>query len=156
MAEMHKYSDRPSFDRILLLVATIAQNPGIAPSGADITPMVALLEGMKAIAIQQGIPWQEWQPGTIRKDLSVLRDYGILPSGTSLRGGYYLGGIRDGWHKTPAPPRASKAKIPPSEMAALQSEGRSLSEIAAMAGISKQGVDSAIKRLGRSRSMRDR
>jgi hypothetical protein len=89
--ELHPYADRASYERVMLLVSAIASNPGIAPSGVEVSPMVALLGEMKAIAHARGMPWKEWSEHTIREDLKELRRFGILREGTAMRSGYYLG-----------------------------------------------------------------
>lgn len=137
---VHLYSDRASFDRLMLLISAIANNPGIAPSGIEDSPIAALLKEMQAIALASGIFWQEWSEPTIRKDLALLRKYSILPS-TTIRGGYYLGQAMPVLPPVIRKPRKNpKSKMSPQEIVRLRGEGRSLAEIAALAGISRERV----------------
>ena len=87
--ELHPHSDRTSFERLLLLIATLIQHPGIgATSQSD--PLDAVQTAMHAIATEREIllPW--YALPTIRKDMSLLRKYGILHD-RLYRHGYYLG-----------------------------------------------------------------
>ncbi len=95
-AELHPYSDRPALDRLLLLIATLVQQPGIGnrdPLAPDTTsePALSLVQtAMQTLAAAQGIPLPHYAIPTLRKDLLTLRRYGIL-SPRRHRTGYYLG-----------------------------------------------------------------
>lgn len=93
--EPHPYSDRLAFERLMLLIAAIAQNPGIGSvheaHHADVDPMDLLQKKIQEIAAEKGIEFEEWSIHTLRKDLVHLRKFGIVPTGTTLRRGYYLG-----------------------------------------------------------------
>jgi hypothetical protein len=136
--ELHAYSSQASLDRLLLLVAAIANNPGIAPESGDTPPMQALIEAMQAIAQEQGIDWPGWSEHTIRKDLVTLRKYGILRSATAMRSGYVLG---QGKIEPPSKPyRPRKSALSAEEIVKLRAEGKSLAEVAKLAGISREAV----------------
>jgi hypothetical protein len=138
----HPYSELPSFERLLLLVAAIAQNPGIAPqkgrnNGSD--PMVALLDAMRQVAEDQGIELQRWSEHTIRKDLATLRKYGILPNDTALRSGYYLG-RKQNRRLPPLPPTPRKSKLTIAQIKELRDDGLTLQQIGDRAGLSKERI----------------
>jgi len=94
--ELHPYSDRPSFDRLLLLIATLVQYPGVGsanPLESSDTHHVALKEvweQLQQVAEDQGIALEQYTLATLKKDLQVLRQYGILHR-RMYRWGYYLG-----------------------------------------------------------------
>jgi len=94
-AGLHPYSDRTAFDRLLLLIATFVQHPGVG----DRDPLetkpaeeaLALVQTtMHTVAQAQGIQLPHYSVPTLRKDLLTLRRYGIL-SQRRYRAGYYLG-----------------------------------------------------------------
>lgn len=90
--ELHPHSDRAAFNRLMLLAAAIAQNPGIAPGNTGGCFREEMIKAMKAIALEQDIAWvKDWSEPTLRKDLETLRNFGLVPSGTALQSGYYLG-----------------------------------------------------------------
>lgn len=136
--DIHSYSNRGSFERIMLLIAAIANNPGIAPESGDTPPMQALLEAMNAMAQERGIEWQDWSEHTIRKDLVTLRKYGILRSGTAMRSGYVLGQGKT--EPPPKPYRPRKSALSADEIVKLRREGKSLADVAKLAGISREAV----------------
>lgn len=86
---LHPYSDRASFDRLLLLIATLIQHPGIG-SASDGDPVGAVQTAMQAIATELGIPLPWYANPTLRKDMGFLRQYRILHDHL-YRHGYYLG-----------------------------------------------------------------
>jgi len=94
----HPYADKLTFDRIMLLIATLVNHPGIGYSDTETSDgkyRDALLEvqaQLQKIAVASGIEFPENYPATptIRKDLETLRSYGILDK-RMYRSGYYLG-----------------------------------------------------------------
>ncbi|PSB21313.1 WYL domain-containing protein [Phormidesmis priestleyi ULC007] len=94
--DLHPYRDRAALDRLLLLIATFVQHPGIGdrdPLETDTTVEAALelvQAAMQMIAQTQGIQLPHYSIPTLRKDLVTLRRYGIL-SQRRYRSGYYLG-----------------------------------------------------------------
>ena len=93
---LHPYRDRIALDRLLLLIATLVQHPGIGdrdPLESDPTTEAALAlvqAAMQTVAEAQGIQLPHYSIPTLRKDLVTLRRYGIL-SQRRYRTGYYLG-----------------------------------------------------------------
>jgi predicted DNA-binding transcriptional regulator YafY len=92
----HPYSDRKAFERLMLLIATFLQNPGIGSADTYATTSdlphdaLALVKlQLEKLAQQNGIEVSCSIP-TIRKDLVTLRNYGILDK-RMYRWGYYLG-----------------------------------------------------------------
>lgn len=132
--ELHHYSDRASFERIMLLIATIANNPTIAP-------MEKILQEMRAAAERQGIEFENWSVHTLRADLRTLRQYEILKSGTAYHGGYAIGISTPPPKKIPKKPGTKKSKLTVEEMRVLHEEERlSYSQIAERAGVSRARV----------------
>lgn len=94
----HPYADQLTFDRIMLLIATLVNHPGIGHSDTETSDSKyhdALLEvqsQLQKIAAEFNIEFPENYPATptIRKDLETLRHYGILDK-RMYRFGYYLG-----------------------------------------------------------------
>ena len=94
----HPYADKLTFDRIMLLIATLVNHPGIGYSDTETSDgkyRDALLEvqsKLQEIAAASGIEFPENYPATptIRKDLETLRSYEILDK-RMYRSGYYLG-----------------------------------------------------------------
>lgn len=89
------YSQQSAFERLLLLIATFVQYPGIGsaqvnaldpPCGA----FEAIQKKMQAIAQTCDIDLPLYSAHTLRKDLKTLRKYGILER-RMYRWGYYLG-----------------------------------------------------------------
>lgn len=139
----HSYQSLASFERLLLLVSAIAQNPGIAnqrqTQQKNRDPMDILQDAMAVIAQKQGIEFDRWSSHTIRADLKTLRQYGILPSGTVQRGGYRLNQQQEITQPTKTKTR-SKSKLTPAQMRQLQQEGASLRAIAEKSGVSRERV----------------
>lgn len=143
---LHPYSDRGAFDRLMLLIAAIALHPGIGVRVLGISPMRMILDVMQELAEKQGIAWQDWSEATIREDLKALRKYGIMRSNTALRNGYYLGNdppevpeiVRQSREGKPRKDR--KALLTPDEIVDLRDEGKSLTEVAALAGVSRERI----------------
>ncbi|MGG6294963.1 helix-turn-helix transcriptional regulator [Leptolyngbya sp. AN02str] len=94
--ELHPYSDRPSFDRLLLLIATLVQYPGVGSANplesSDIhhVALKEVWERLQQVAENQGIALGLYTLATLKKDVQVLRQYGILHQ-RMYRWGYYLG-----------------------------------------------------------------
>ncbi len=88
--KLHPHSDEDAFNRILLLVAVIALNPGIGQRRGEEQPEIELLQAMATHAKEIGIDWQHCSVPTIRKDLALLKKFQILPDATH-RAGYRLG-----------------------------------------------------------------
>jgi len=93
----HLYSDRASFERLLLLIATFLHHPGIGCPDPDIPhrdghhqALIPVQQALLATAHQYGIELVSYALPTLRKDLETLRRYGILDR-HMYRWGYYLG-----------------------------------------------------------------
>lgn len=96
----HPYTDRLSFERLLLLIATLVQYPGIGSPDSSKSSLQekhhdaleAVQTQLRQVATAIGINFPDGYPAlaTIRKDLQTLRDYGILDR-RMYRWGYYLG-----------------------------------------------------------------
>ena len=94
----HPYADRLTFDRIMLLIATLVNHPGIGHSDTETShgkyhdALLEVQSQLQQIAIEFNIEFPENYPATptIRKDLETLRHYGILDK-RMYRFGYYLG-----------------------------------------------------------------
>lgn len=92
----HPYSDRAAFDRLLLLIATLAQQPGVGcPSderdqSQQHNAIALLQQALATTAAAQGVDLPAYATATLRKDLDTLRQYGILGP-QMYRWGYYLG-----------------------------------------------------------------
>ncbi len=98
---LHPYADRLAFERLLLLIATLVQYPGVGSADEDSLllagssyhdALLAVQSRLQAVAAASGIKLPEGYPATptIRKDLETLRRYGILDQ-RMYRWGYYLG-----------------------------------------------------------------
>lgn len=92
----HAYADRAAFDRVLLLIATLLEHPGIGcpePLARSDEPHDALKfvqTALRNYAQAHDIPLKFDSVPTLRKDLTTLRKYGILRD-RKYRWGYYLG-----------------------------------------------------------------
>ncbi len=94
----HPHSDRPAFDRLMLLIATILEQPGIGspdpqqlpPSGQHHDALTSLLQALQTFAQTHNHPLPAYSTATLRKDLQILRHYHILEN-HMYRWGYYLG-----------------------------------------------------------------
>ena len=93
----HAYADRGSFERVMLLVATLLQYPGVGC--ADVmesrqeTHHNALAEvqsRLQQVAREYDVTMPDYAIATLRKDLETLRRLGILDR-RMYRWGYYLG-----------------------------------------------------------------
>ncbi|MEQ9237381.1 helix-turn-helix transcriptional regulator [Coleofasciculus sp. E2-BRE-01] len=98
--QLHPYADRLSFERILLLIATLINHPGIGccnpldrpKKGQHHNALEPLQKKEQEFAQSLGITFPDNYPsiGTLRKDLETLREFGILDR-RMYRWGYYLG-----------------------------------------------------------------
>ncbi|MUG95565.1 WYL domain-containing protein [Scytonema sp. UIC 10036] len=96
----HPYKDPLSFERLMLLIATLLKYPGIGcPDGMEDLPknqhhnaLTQVQLGLRELANVFGIQLPANYPSTptLRKDLETLRHYGILDR-RMYRWGYYLG-----------------------------------------------------------------
>jgi predicted DNA-binding transcriptional regulator YafY len=93
----HPYSDRPAFERLLLLIATFVQYPGVgSPDPLHSThekqhqALIDVQAKLLDVAQTYNIDLPSYSLGTLRKDLETLRKYGILDR-RMYRWGYYLG-----------------------------------------------------------------
>ncbi len=96
-SDLHPYSDRQAFDRLILLIATFIHHPGIGSpdrignkSQSAHESLEAVKEKVYEIAQQYNIPLTKYSIPTLRKDLVTLRKYGILAQ-RIYRWGYFLG-----------------------------------------------------------------
>ncbi|WP_434687050.1 helix-turn-helix transcriptional regulator [Pseudanabaena minima] len=94
---LHPYSDRQAFERLLLLIATFIHHPGIGcPDriGNNSQSAHESLESVQAkvyeVAQQYNISLTKYSIPTLRKDLVTLRKYGLLEK-RIYRWGYFLG-----------------------------------------------------------------
>lgn len=123
-------------DRLLLLIAAIAQNPGISKPEE-------ILEKMQAIAGTKGVEFHSCSEATIRADIRKVIWWGIMsPLPNAAKGrGYVLG--KPVPHSPPPSKRTSgvrKSKLTDDEIRSLVKEGASYPHVADLAGISKQRV----------------
>lgn len=92
---LHPYADRQAFERLILLIATLVQHPGVGYD-ADVESsgdaLIPVQQQLREVAKAAGLDWSEGYPAipTIRKDMETLRRYGILDK-RMYRWGYYLG-----------------------------------------------------------------
>jgi len=96
-SNLHSYSDRQAFDRLILLIATFIHHPGIGcPDSIGNTSqsahesLEAVQEKVYELAKQSNISLTKYSIPTLRKDLVTLRKYGILEK-RIYRWGYFLG-----------------------------------------------------------------
>ncbi|MFQ3638100.1 MAG: WYL domain-containing protein [Cyanobacteriota bacterium] len=87
---LHPYADRPAFERLMLLLATLVQYPGVGATSDGQDGMTEILSKMQAIALTLHLNLPNYSVHTLRKDLQTLREYGILDR-RKHRSGYYLG-----------------------------------------------------------------
>ncbi len=90
----HRYSDLLAFERLMILVATLARYPGVGsrdnPLLKNQDPLEQLLAMMQEVATEVEVDLPNYSIHTLRKDLATLRNYGILQQ-HMYRWGYYLG-----------------------------------------------------------------
>ena len=96
-SNLHSYSDRNAFDRLMLLIATFIHHAGVggpdrlsSNSQTAHESLEAVKEKVCEVAAQYDIPLTKYSIPTLRKDLITLRKYGILES-RIYRWGYFLG-----------------------------------------------------------------
>ena len=96
-SDLHPYSDRQAFDRLILLIATFIHHPGIGSPdriGNNSQSAHESLEAVQAkvyeVAQQYNISLTKYSIPTLRKDLVTLRKYGLLEK-RIYRWGYFLG-----------------------------------------------------------------
>jgi hypothetical protein len=95
----HPYAAIEAHTRLMLLVAALAQNPGIGDRRTDakgLDAMDVIQAAMVAIAAEQGIEYQPYSAATLRLDIRYLKRMGVMPAKTALHKGYYLGKKADG------------------------------------------------------------
>jgi predicted DNA-binding transcriptional regulator YafY len=96
--QCHPYSDRSAFGRLMLLIATLVQYPGVGssdtgeriPAGIHHDALLELQQQLQTVASSQGLSLMACSLPTLRKDLATLRQWGILEQ-RMYRWGYYLG-----------------------------------------------------------------
>lgn len=96
--DLHPYSDKQAFERLMLLIATLVQYPGVGGGEPETPPeghrdaLQEVQTRLREVAATSEIFFPEGYPATptIRKDLETLRNYGILER-RMYRWGYYLG-----------------------------------------------------------------
>ena len=92
----HPYADQSAFERLLLLIATFVDSPGVGVAKLSHTADREhnALEGVQVriqeVAQQLGVALPHYSVNTLRKDLVTLRRYGVLGQ-QMYRWGYYLG-----------------------------------------------------------------
>jgi hypothetical protein len=96
----HPYAKAKAFERLMLLMATLVQYPGVGCPPQRLSQrdecdehhdaLAALRQQLRAVAATVGVVWPDKYPAgsTLRKDLERLRDYGILER-RMYRWGYY-------------------------------------------------------------------
>jgi hypothetical protein len=96
-AQFHSYSDIKAFERLMLLISTLVQYPGVGSSdtvernsGAHHNALIELQQRLQDVANRQGKSIAACSLPTLRKDLGTLRQWGILER-RMYRWGYYLG-----------------------------------------------------------------
>ncbi|MEH2080374.1 MAG: hypothetical protein V7K89_10275 [Nostoc sp.] len=93
----HSYTTLPAFERLLLLIATFARNPGVGcndpmQSDSDISHDTLQLVQLylQKVASELDVELLRYSPHTIQSDLKTLRRYGLLDR-RAYRWGYYIG-----------------------------------------------------------------
>lgn len=93
-SERHPHSTSEAFERLMLLIATLLKFPGVgcpeSEQDACNNAISAVTAKLKEVAEAVGVPLPFYSEHTIRKDLKVLRRFGILNQ-SPYRWGYYLG-----------------------------------------------------------------
>ncbi|MFM7888721.1 MAG: WYL domain-containing protein, partial [Pseudanabaena sp.] len=96
-SNLHAYSDQQSFDRLMLLIATFIHYPGVGTPDSLDKKTQTIHESLEAVkdkvcevAKQFEVPLIKYSIPTLRKDLVILRKYGVLEK-RIYRWGYFLG-----------------------------------------------------------------
>jgi hypothetical protein len=91
------YAEPSAFERLMLLIATLVQHPGVGGSGKEVPKnnkhrdaLQEVLISLQKVAHAQGFLPPQCSVHTLRKDLETLRYWGILEQ-RMYRWGYYLG-----------------------------------------------------------------
>lgn len=94
---LHPYSDLSTFERLMLLIATLIKYPGVGALHSENSPSEKHHNGLQELqtylqktAKELQIELINYSLPTLNKDLQRLRDYGILDR-RMYRHGYYLG-----------------------------------------------------------------
>ena len=151
--DLHPYSDRRSFDRLMLMIAAIAANPGIASKkeahDAGVDCMDIIQGAMTAIAPRLKVDYKPHSVHTLKKDVGVLKKRGIIPSGkeTATRG-FYIGLLEEPLIKLPpkrlSPKKSRKSKLTDEQIKELRSQKLTYQKIADQAGISRSRVEQIV------------
>jgi len=92
--ELHPYSDRAPFERLMLLISVLVQHPGIGSQRTSEQPDQDAMEPIhiyiQELADQLSIELPAYSSHTLKKDLAILRDYEVLARNRH-DWGYYLG-----------------------------------------------------------------
>jgi len=91
---LHPYASPQAHTRLLLLIAVLAQNPGIGDRRTDAKDrdaMDVIQDAMVELAAEQGLEYERYSPAALRLDVRYLKARGVMPKGTTLHRGYYLG-----------------------------------------------------------------
>ncbi len=85
-------SPEQKLDRLLVLISTLVNYPGIGHSDTHDQQLLPVQQKMRETAKELNLNWKDNYPSipTIRKDLKILREHGILHQ-SMYRWGYYLG-----------------------------------------------------------------
>jgi hypothetical protein len=93
----HSYAELPAFERLMLLIATLVQYPGVGcldlsePSEREqYNALQEVQTYLQQVTRSCGIDLPDYSIHTLRKDLECLKRYGILEQ-RRYRWGYYLG-----------------------------------------------------------------
>jgi WYL domain len=97
LPELHAYGDRTAFTRLMLLIATFVQHPGIGSAEPNAEPtdhhhnaLEVVRDRLQQVAQELNYELPVYSAAMLRKDVETLRDYGILER-RMYRWGYYLG-----------------------------------------------------------------
>lgn len=94
LPEIHPYSDRTTFNRLMLVIATLAHHPGAGSRSAkdnnEQDSLESLRQHMQTIEENLGLSLPDYSVHTLRKDLATLRKFSILDANRH-DWGYYIG-----------------------------------------------------------------
>ncbi len=92
----HRYSDQQAFERLILLIATILEYPGVGREELEENQgsgeaLIGVQKRLREVATRCGVLFPDNYPSTstLREDLKTLRRYGLLQH-RMYRWGYYL------------------------------------------------------------------